>query len=79
MNPLQWCLKDHWSPMVDDLAVQMPLSQECVEAVRWWLQERWVFSAPLQVPPPSLLLLLKLDFPLFYSISSFLPFIILLV
>ena len=43
--------------MVDDLAVQIPLLQECMEAVRWWLQEdRWVFSVLLQVPPLSLLL-----------------------
>ena len=34
-----------------------PMSQECVEAVRWWLQEdRWLFGVPLQFPPPSLLL-----------------------
>ena len=29
---LQWRLKDHWSPMVDDPAVQISLLQECVEA-----------------------------------------------
>ena len=57
MHPLQWRLKDHWSPMVDDPAVQIPLSQVCVEAVHWWLQnDRWRFSVPLEVPPPSLLL-----------------------
>ena len=57
MRPFPWHLKDHWSPMVDDTAVQMPLLQECVEAVRWWLQEdRWVFIVLLQVPHPSLLL-----------------------
>ena len=51
MHTLQWHLKDHWFPMVDDLAVQIPLSQECVEAVRWWLQEdRWVSGVPLLVP-----------------------------
>ena len=50
MCPLQWCLKDHWSAMVDDPAVQIPLSQE-------WLQDdRWVFGVPLQVPPLPLLL-----------------------
>ena len=44
MCPLQWRLKDHWSPMVDDPAVQIPLLQECIEAVCWWLQEdRWAF------------------------------------
>ena len=43
--------------MVDDLAVQIPLSPECAEAVRLWLQEdKWVFVVPLQVPPLSLLL-----------------------
>ena len=57
MCPLQWRLKDQWSPMVDDPAVQIPLLQECVEAVRWWLQEdRWVLNVPLQAPPPFLLL-----------------------
>ena len=49
-GPLQWRLRDH-------LAVQIPLLPECLEAVRWWLQEnRWVFGDPLQVSPPSLLL-----------------------
>ena len=57
MRPLLWRLKVHWYPLVDDPAVQIPLSQQCVEAVRWWLQEdRWVFGVPLQVPPPSLLM-----------------------
>ena len=43
--------------MVDDPAIQIPLSQECVEAVCWWLQEeRLGFGVPLQVPPPSMLL-----------------------
>ena len=57
MRPLQWRLKDYWSPMVDNPAVQIPLLLECVEAVCSGLQEdRWVFGVPLQVPPPSLLL-----------------------
>ena len=57
MRPLQWGLKDHWSPVVGNPAVQIPLSSVCVEAVCWWLQEdRWVFGVPLQVPPLSLLL-----------------------
>ena len=51
MHPLQGQLSDRWSPMVDD-----PLSQEYVEAVRWWLQEdTWQSRVPLQVPTPSLL------------------------
>ena len=58
MHPLQWCLRDHWFPMVDNPTVQIPLLLECIEAVRWWLQEdRWVFGVPPQVPPLSLLLL----------------------
>ena len=57
MRPLQLCLKDHWSPTVDDLAIEIPLSEEFMEAVRWWLQEDgWGFGVPVQVPPPSLLL-----------------------
>ena len=57
MRPLQWHLKDHWSPMVDDPAVRILLSQESVEAVHWWLKEdKRVFGVPLQVPPSSLLL-----------------------
>ena len=53
MRPLQWHLKDCWSPMVDDPANQIPLSQECIEAVLWWLQEdRWLSGVPLQVPVP---------------------------
>ena len=57
MRPLQWHLKDHWFPVVDNPAVQIPLSPECMKAGRWWLQEdSWVFAVALQVPPPSLLL-----------------------
>ena len=57
VRPLQWRLKYHWSPMVDNPAFQIPLSLECVEAVCWWLQEdRWVFGVPLRVCPLSLLL-----------------------
>ena len=57
MCPLKWHLKDNWSPMVDDTAVQIPLSQVCAEVVYWWLQnDRWGFDVSLQVPPPSLLL-----------------------
>ena len=33
MRPLLWCLEDQWSPTMDHPAVQIPLSQECVEAV----------------------------------------------
>ena len=39
MWPLQWHLKDSWSPVMDDPATPIPLSQTCVETVRWWLQE----------------------------------------
>ena len=55
MWPLQWHLKDSWSPVTDDPATPIPLSQTCVEAVRWWLQEeRRTSGVPLQVQPPSL-------------------------
>ena len=57
MCPLQWCLKDFWSPVVDNPALLVPLWLECVDPIRWWLQEdRWIPGVPLQVPLPSLLL-----------------------
>ena len=55
MRPLQWQMKDHWSPVDGDPASPIHLSQDCVEAVRWWLQEdRWTLGVPLHVLPPSM-------------------------
>ena len=57
MCPLQWRVKDHWSPMVGDPSLPVPLAPECVGSIRWWPQEgRWDAGIPLQVLPPSLLL-----------------------
>ena len=41
--------------MIDILADQIPLLQEYIEAVHWWLREdRWQSGVPLKFPPPSL-------------------------
>ena len=55
MMPLQWQMKDHWSPVDDDPSCLIHLSRECVQAIRWWLEEdRWTRSILLHIPPPSL-------------------------
>ena len=39
MDPLQWQLKMFWSPAADNPVLLVPLTQECMECIRWWLQE----------------------------------------
>ena len=56
VHPLQWQLKSHWSLALDDPSVLVPMSQDYIMLVHWWLQEeRWGSGVPLQMPPPSLL------------------------
>ena len=52
LRPLQWHLRDSWSPALEDPATPISLSQTFVEAVWWWLQGiRWILDASLQVRP----------------------------
>ena len=42
MRPLQWQMKDPWSPVDGNPSYPLHLSWECVQVIRWWLDEdRW--------------------------------------
>ena len=45
MHPLQWRLKYLWFPVVDDTSLPIPLSPDCIEAVRLVAS-----GVPFQVP-----------------------------
>ena len=63
MSSLEWFLpggctrmmKDHWSPVDGDPSCLIHLSRECVQAIRWWLEEdRWTRGILLHILSPSL-------------------------
>ena len=59
LHPLQWQLMSCWFFTVDNPVTPVTSLEECRVYVRLWLQEeRRMSRAPLQAPPPSLLLLI---------------------
>ena len=55
MRSLQFALRGHWSASSDPPLQPVPLTEECLEDLRWWREEgRLSQGVPLMTPPPEM-------------------------